>query len=258
MSQGSVRQDAEPRVADPSPFDLGRPDAAAAALCLHGLTGTPYEVRSLGEALASRGLRAVGPALPGHNDSPQELARLPYTAWLDAAREAVETLRSRHERVFVVGLSMGGLLTLALGAEGRADAIAAVGTPLRLPAPVPQLVPLLKYLKPFLEKKVGSDIQDPAARARHPSYPVMPLASVHQLVRLQRWLSPRLSEIRVPTFVAHGVHDRTARPRDARAIHEAIAGSELLMLERSGHVVPVDYDAPVLAERITRFILRHG
>jgi carboxylesterase len=85
----------------------------------------------------------------------------------------------------------------------------------------------------------------------------MPLASVHQLVRLQRWLAPRLSSIRVPTFVAHGAHDRTAMPRDARVIHEAVAGSELLILERSGHVVPVDYDAALLAERVGRFVTRH-
>ncbi|MGH0032766.1 MAG: hypothetical protein ACQGVC_23480, partial [Myxococcota bacterium] len=37
---------------DVSPFDLGERAAPRAALCLHGLTGTPYEVRSLGEALA--------------------------------------------------------------------------------------------------------------------------------------------------------------------------------------------------------------
>jgi carboxylesterase len=59
---------------DSSAFDLpggGR----AAALCLHGLTGTPYEVRSLGVAFAASGIRAFGPALPGHNETPERLAR---------------------------------------------------------------------------------------------------------------------------------------------------------------------------------------
>lgn len=257
MTPANATATPPPPAVDPAPFDLGDPDARAAVLCLHGLTGTPYEVRSLGEALAKGGLRAVGPTLPGHGASPRELARVPYTAWLDAARRAAEGLRSRHDRVFVVGLSMGGLLTLALGAEGRADAIAAVGTPLRLPAPVPQLVPFAKYVMPFLKKKVGSDIRDPEARSRHPSFPVMPLASVHQLVRLQRWLAPRLAAIRVPTLIAHGAHDRTAMPRDARVLHETVSGSELLVLERSGHVVPVDYDAALLAERVCRFVARH-
>ena len=38
-------------VVDPAPFDLAG-EGPAAALCLHGLTGTPYEVRPLGEAIA--------------------------------------------------------------------------------------------------------------------------------------------------------------------------------------------------------------
>ena len=68
---------ASPRV-DPSAFDLpgkGR----AAALCLHGLTGTPYEVRPLAEAISAAGIRAVGPALPGHNETPERLAATSHT-----------------------------------------------------------------------------------------------------------------------------------------------------------------------------------
>jgi carboxylesterase len=49
---------------DPSRFAL--PGAGrGAALCLHGLTGTPYQVRPIGEALAAAGIAAIGPALPG-------------------------------------------------------------------------------------------------------------------------------------------------------------------------------------------------
>ena len=86
--------------ADPSPFDLaGDAGSSAAALCLHGLTGTPYEVRPLGEALAQRGVRAFGPALPGHNETPEQLARTRHQDWVGAAREHVTKLRSGHERV---------------------------------------------------------------------------------------------------------------------------------------------------------------
>ena len=71
---------------DVSPFDL-RPDAAslaagvqagAAALCLHGLTGTPYEVRPIAEALVARGVRAKGIWMAGHNGTVEDLARTKY------------------------------------------------------------------------------------------------------------------------------------------------------------------------------------
>ncbi len=251
-------------VVDASPFDLrgqrgrsGRADSAA--LCLHGLTGTPYEVRPLGAALADRGIRALGPALPGHGDTPGALAATTHRDWLEAARSHLRALRADHERVFVVGLSMGGLLTLQLAAEAEADAVVTVATPLRLRGMVPWVVPLLKYLVPF-PKKRGSDIRDPEARERHPGYRVMPLRSVHELMRLQEQVRRQLERVQCPILVAHGVHDRTADPADARSIIEQVGSDrhELLWLESSGHVVPVDRDGPTLARATAEFLIRQG
>jgi carboxylesterase len=242
---------------DSSPFDLpGR--GRAAALCLHGLTGTPYEVRPLGEALAAAGIAARGPALPGHNETPQRLARTTSRAWLEAARGHLSELRSRHEVVFLVGLSMGGLLTLRLASEEPVAGLAVVGVPLRLRHPVRRLVPLLKYVFPFPPKPGGSDIADPEARARHPSYTIMPLAAVHELIRLQRRVAAGLGRITAPILVAHGAHDQTADPADAREIFESVGSAtrERLILESSAHVVPVDHDGPVLARAVVEFFAR--
>ncbi len=53
---------------DAGAFDLGPVgEPGPAVLCLHGLTGTPYEVRLPAEALAADGFACVGPVLPGHN-----------------------------------------------------------------------------------------------------------------------------------------------------------------------------------------------
>ncbi len=243
---------------DVSPFDLAPSggDGRDAVLCLHGLTGTPYEVRPVARVLAARGLRARGPALPGHDSTPEALSRVPYTAWLEAARGEVEKLRGAHERVFVAGLSMGGLLTLALAAEGRVDGVAVIGTPLRLrPRPLVALIPVAKHFHRYIPKREGSDIQSPAARARHPGYSRMPLASVHELMRLQRAVRPLLPRITVPVLVAHGAFDGTARAADAHHIAGGVSSDlrRLLFLERSGHVVPVDYDGPRLAEAIADF-----
>jgi len=247
------------RPVDPSPFDLpGR--GRAAALCLHGLTGTPYEVRSVGEAISAAGIRAIGPALPGHNETPERLAATSHTDWLEAARAEFRRLREDCESVFIVGMSMGGLLALALAQEERVDALAAIGTPLVLHHPFAWLIPFAKYLIPMSPKYQGSDIRDPVARARHAGYRVMPLNSVHELQRLQRRVRPRLARITAPIMVAHGVHDRTASPRDAAEIRDSVSSEirEYLLLAASGHIVPVDFDGPVLAQAIAEFFAGHG
>jgi len=248
----------EPKV-DTAPFDL--PGAGrAAALCLHGLTGTPYEVRPLGEALSRAGVRAVGPVLPGHNETPQSLARVRYGQWLEAARVQLRRLRDLHEIVFMVGLSMGGLLTLALASETRIDGAVTVGTPLRLSRRVAILVPWLKFLVPFARKREGSNIRDPAARSRHPSYEVMPLAAVHQLQHLQRLVRASLGRVTAPLLVAHGAHDATADPADSQEIFDRVASRERehLILEESAHVVPVDRDGPRLAAATVEFLTRYA
>lgn len=260
MTSAVTTDPALPRPVDPSPFDLAptATDGRTVALCVHGLTGTPYEVRPLGEAIAAAGVRAVGILLPGHNSSPEMLARTTHDDWLTAVRHAHARLASEHERVYVVGLSLGGLLALALAASAPVAGVVAVGTPLRLTLPIPLLVPLVKHVMPMLKKRDGSDIRDPAARVRHPGYRQMPLASIHELVRLQTRVRGMLAGVTAPALIAHGAQDRTAHPSNARRIHEALGSAEreLLMLENSAHVVPVDHDGHLLAERVAAFVTR--
>jgi carboxylesterase len=251
-------QFAGPKVVDPGPFDLPG-SRRSAALCLHGLTGTPYEVRPLGEAISTSGIRAVGPVLPGHRETPEKLATCSYTDWLEAARKELAGLRAEHKAVSVVGLSMGGLLALALAAEEEVDAVVVVGVPLVLRQLMARFVPVMKYLRPMLPKTEGSDIRDEVARSRHPGYDRMPLRSVHELQRLQKHVIAGLPRVTAPILIAHGMHDRVANPADAAVIRGAVSSEvcEYLLLASSGHVAPVDFDGPALSFAVAKFINRY-
>jgi proline iminopeptidase len=47
---------------------------------------------------------------------------------------------------------------------------------------------------------------------------------------------PRLANVRRPTLVVVGEHDRTTTPRAARVLHEGIEGSELVVVPNAGHM----------------------
>lgn len=241
-------------------FDL-RPEAGqesgAAALCLHGLTGTPYEMRPVAEALVRRGVRAVGPIGAGHEGGPRLLAVTPRRAWLAAARRELEALRREHDRVFLVGLSMGGLLSLRLAQTAQVEGLIVIGTPLVLPRFVTQLLPVARRVKRF-RTKWGSDIQEPMARARQPGHRSMPLDAVAELIALQGEVLRELGGIESPILVAHGSKDRTAHPRDALRIHAEVGSreKELFLLARSGHVATVDHDGIALARAAADFLGR--
>jgi carboxylesterase len=252
---------AELEEVDSDAFDL-RPPAekanGAAALCLHGLTGTPYEVRPVAEALVARGVRARGPWMAGHEEGAEVLSKTSWQAWVEGARSELSALRTEHDRVFLVGMSMGGLVSLRIAETEGIDAIVVIGTPLVLAPPIPQILPILRRFVSSLGKKDGSDIREPAARARHPSLSVMPFSAVAELIALQSEVIPDLAEIHAPILVAHGRLDRTARPRDAGRILESVGSreKELFYLERSGHVATVDYDGPALARAAADFLGR--
>jgi pimeloyl-ACP methyl ester carboxylesterase len=48
--------------------------------------------------------------------------------------------------------------------------------------------------------------------------------------------TPKLGEVRKPTLVIVGEHDRTTSPRAARVLHEGIQGSELHVVAGAGHM----------------------
>jgi carboxylesterase len=247
-------------IADDSPFDL-RPKAGsetgAAALCLHGLTGTPYELRSVAESLVARGIRARGIWMAGHGGSTDELRQSTREEWVEHARSELLGLREQYSRVFLVGVSMGGLVSLRLAETSPVDGLVVVGVPLVLAPPIPQILPLIRLFASGRQKR-GADIREPAARARHPGAPVMPFDSVRELIALQKETIPDLSKVSAPILVAHGELDGTARPRDARRIHAEVGSQEkeLFLLARSGHVATVDYDGPALARAAADFLAR--
>lgn len=266
MTRGTVRLGtgapaSEARVAiDASPFDLSperQRATGAAALCLHGLTGTPYEVRPIAEALVARGVRARGIDMAGHAGSVEDLARSTRSEWLERARAELAALRAEHDRVYLVGVSMGGLVSLRLAQTEVVEGLVVVGVPLVLAPPIPQLLPILSRFISSRRKR-GSDIQEPAARSRHPGLPAMPFDAVLELIRFQGEVIPELAQIEAPILIAHGALDRTARPRDAHRLHAEVGSveKELFLLERSGHVATVDYDGPALATAAADFLGR--
>jgi pimeloyl-ACP methyl ester carboxylesterase len=64
---------------------------------------------------------------------------------------------------------------------------------------------------------------------------------------------PWLGGIRVPALVMGGTADRVAPPAQLRALHEAIPGSRLAMIQGAGHV-PIGEKPEVVAAEVRRFL----
>lgn len=236
----------------------------AAALCIHGFTGTPFEVRPLADALAPEGVSSVGVLLPGHGTEPAELARASWRDWQEAALAAWDALPAEVPRI-VIGCSMGALIALRVSVL-RQDVAAAV-----LLAPAlsfftdgelaarASLAGLWRF-KPYAAKEqAGGDIADPDARAANPTYPVIPLRSLGEVKLLQRVVKDDLARVQAPLCVFHGAQDHTIPPAAAAEIAAGVASPhvEHHVLRDSCHVIGLDVDRDHLA-MLTRSFLRRA
>src|ERR1051325_10046435 len=97
-------------------FVLERPGAPA-VLLLHGAGDTPQTLRYLGEHLHARGFHVSAPLLPGHGRSVREFSRVSADALTNAARDSYAELRTTHDWVAIIGLSMGGALAVQVAAD---------------------------------------------------------------------------------------------------------------------------------------------
>jgi len=244
------------RPASAAPFDLpGGPDVA---LLLHGLTGTPFEMRHVADRLHRDGLRCVGPVMPGHEDGPRALAELSWQAWVEGARRELEALRGAR-RVYLVGCSMGALVALEL-AHTAPDGVAGIA----LLAPALHLqragqlaallgrLPFAAWLPPV--PKSGSDVRDPEARRENRTMSGVPLQAVAELTALSRHVDRLLPGIATPALVVAARQDHTVRLSGAERIARRLGGpSRLVVLERSFHLVGIDVERDRCADEVASF-----
>lgn len=243
-------------------FTLGPPsaEATAAVLLIHGFTGSPWEVRPLGESLAARGFHVRAIRLPGHGMGPEGMAWVTYRDWEQAADEALHAMVG-FKHVFVAGLSMGALLGMQLAAKYPAKV-----TGLVLMAPVWKLrqlngrilralrwLPLAEWTRLWI-KKTTTDLDDELARAEAPILSRYPLARLYDLFTIQDHAQAVVSEVRCPVLVAAAEHDHVVDFRSLERLAAELPHARLLRLRHGFHILPRDKDRAVLADAVSGFL----
>ncbi len=96
-------------------FELPVDNPRGGILMLHGLTDSPYSVRSLAEELHAQGFWVVGLRLPGHGTIPAELTRVKWADWAAAVNLGAYRVRDQIRPdlpFYIMGYSNGGALAV--------------------------------------------------------------------------------------------------------------------------------------------------
>lgn len=234
-------------------------------LCVHGFTGTPFEMHYLGRHLADQGMTVVGPMLAGHGATVATLNATTWEDWYATVEEEFDALRQRCSRVAVIGQSLGALLTLHLARRRGADlsAISVMAAPLWLDRFAEVAIPvvsraarLTRFLRSVPKFGGGSDVSDPEMRRQNPALRDFPIFATESLREFMRIVRAEVPHIRVPALVAHGQYDHTAPPACSDEIVSSIQSADLkyLVLPRSFHILGLDVDRDLLAGALGRFL----
>lgn len=243
----------------PERYEAGA--GATGILLLHGYTGCPTTVRPMGRYLVSRGMRVVAPLLPGHGTTVADLNTRTWREVADAAAEDLYTLQGQCDRVFVGGLSMGGLLSLYLGERctGISGIISMAGaiyakSPLRF---------LLPFMRPFISTFPKSSdpklsVEDPKCAELMWRYDREALHFAAEVLRLMENVRENFAKVHQPLLIFQGAHDKTV---PMKAAHEIADGSssedvELVVLPNSGHCLSVDQERQQVFEKSWQWIQR--
>jgi len=104
-------------------FALPVDDPKFGVLLLHGMSDSPYSLRSTGQLLHERGGYVIGLRVPGHGQAPSGLLKVNWEDMAAAVRLAMKELQEKSggRPLYIVGYSNGGALAVQFSLDSLAD-----------------------------------------------------------------------------------------------------------------------------------------
>jgi carboxylesterase len=86
-----------------------------AILQIHGFPSTPHVYEYSSDEFYKAGFDTYAFLMPGFGTSIEDFNKTNFTTWFDFQCRKYEELKQKYKNVIILGISMGGLITLKLG-----------------------------------------------------------------------------------------------------------------------------------------------
>lgn len=241
---------------------VGTGDRAHTGVVLvHGFTGNPKATRPLAEVINDAGFGVDVVRLPGHGTSPKDMGTSRWADWRTAVTHAVDRALGEHDRVVLLGHSMGGTLTLDLVAHRDDITAAIVINPLVVapPNPLAKVAPILQHLVPMVSRSVAGMPTDDIARPdiSEDAYPRVSTKASQSLLTALGPVRAALPQVSVPLLVVSSRVDHTVEPVNGDVLVAEVGSDDVqrLFLERSWHVPQLDWDRDEVEQAVVDFVV---
>lgn len=217
----------------------------------------------MGEHLHRQGYTCLGIRLAGHATHPEDMIRSRWTDWAASVEDGYRLLCGVTDDIFLVGLSMGGNLSLLLSTQLKVRGVIALSTPSRLPTDYP--IWLMQMMSRFIKYRQktneppGSGWFDKSAYREHISYPQNPVRPAAELKKLILEMNAALPKVTVPVLLMHSKEEQYVLPDNIEFIYERLVNAPdktKLYVTGSGHVLPRDASREQVFQSAVEFIQR--
>ena len=214
-------------------------NAQIAVLMIHGIVGSPSHFKDL-LPLIPENWSVYNILLPGHGGEVEDFSKSSMTAWKACAQEHFDDLCSQHEKVVLIGHSMGTLFSIQMALQ-RPEMVAflmLIDVPLRLGIKLFGVRNLIRFAFGTL------DLSDPVQEATSRICSIPPtmriwryLGWIPRMVELlrQMYLTAKLiSDLQIPAIAFQSKHDELVSARSDRILLDS-SNVETHVLECSTH-----------------------
>lgn len=226
-----------------------------ALLMLHGFSSSPAVYREILPKIIPHYDAVFCPLLPGHGESVDAFSKVKAFEWLRFAEQKCSELMDEYEKVDVLGLSLGGLLSCYLGQQFKLNHLFLLAPALDLCFPIKRT---LKLAKTF--SSLGfCQVRNAAGNLMNPeqteiTYRRLPLTTVREILIFIHEFQWELPGCPVDLFL--GCHDQVVHSHHVSQFFSEHPQAKIHWLKDSAHILPLDFDREqiidVISERNAR------
>jgi carboxylesterase len=228
-------------------------------ILLHGFTASPFEMREFGYYLHKNLSCSIQiPLISGHGVNERLLNQTSYQEFINPIDELIQVKSKDYDKIILIGMSMGGSIALYLASKYKFDAVICLATPIYLPHSV-HFLSVALWFKRFIDKHGGPDIADKSRLGDLVSLSKIPLKALLEFkIMLKKLVQPNLIKIDSPLLLFHSKNDHTIYYKNMEKIRTSVSSKivECHTLEKSFHILSLDFDKEFIFEATSEFIKR--
>ncbi len=212
-----------------------------AVMLIHGFTGTPYQLRKYAQRLDKEGFDIIMPLQPGAGTSKEDFKKTYFSQWYKCNKDKYIKYRPKYDKFFVLGLSMGGAMTLKLAEEFNSGellptAVITIAAPVFLNSLIENGI---LYSPKLYLSRIGSWITDEMPERFPPverdnatdtvAYDGTFPKQTQSLKMGIKSVKASLSKIKIPIFLSHSKGDKTVPFENIYYISRKVSSKQIKM-----------------------------